>query len=569
MDNIPLPAHRDFTVDNYIALAGGIGVSVTEKASAILTYCTSDDYIEVTDSIVLSDDAVILPCKVDIIDSLAPIIMSATLIDSVKAGARDELTVVFSETIETVAEAEPFNFYKTTQGIVYEATLSVLSQSNATGVFDVLSVTGTSEIVQGDSIRIDWALTNKIGDGLGNSQDNPANIRREINVILVEEGLKLATGIYFDNNADGKIDSIFIGIYGEIENYIDELMKEIVLPDYRDFTVNNAQYTTGGIGVDVSEGNAATLTFVNDDDVIKILNKVVLPDSMIILAAEVKVIDSIAPVIMSASYVTTITYEQVGSTITLVNSGSDTLDVVLSETVETITRDMPFKFYCTSQSMDYDAELAVVSQNANLGRFTVTSLTGVSRISVGDSIRVNWVYSNNVYDAIGNNQDNPKNIRRLIDVRVEKDTIYVPLDFKLIPKATILDLSSKKGINLNGIKHIPEISQVLQYMEQEGDGYIGLMIITLEPVPIENVSNQDSYTGILHIYDAVGNEVALDIPMGFDENTKQLIGLWNGRNTLDRIVGPGGYVAVMPVNFYLSGKLSHSKTIQKTIGVQE
>jgi len=569
MDNIDLPAHRDFIVDNYMALAGGIGITVTEKASAILTYCTDEDYIEVADTVELSDDAILLPCKVDIIDSIAPVIMSATLIDSVKDGARDELTVVFSETIETVTESEPFEFYKTTQGILYDVTLSVLSQSNATGVFEVLAVTGTGEIVQGDSIRIEGFLTDKIGDGLGNVQGNPANIRREITVILVEEGLKLTTGIYFDNNADGKVDSIFIGVYGEIEDYIDDLMKEIVLPDYRDFTVLNAQYTTGGIGLDVSEGNSATLTFVNDDDVIKILNKVILPDSMIILPAEVTVIDSVAPVIVSASYVTTIIYEQQGSTISLVNSGSDTLDVVLSETVEKITKDMPFKFYRTAESKEYDAELAVVSQNSNLGRFTVTSVSGVSRISEGDSIRVNWIYTNNVYDALGNNQDNPKNIRRLIDVRVEKDTIYVPLNFTLIPRATILNVNSKEEIDLSEIKDMGELQEVFQSLPEGEKGYIGVMIITLTPDPVENVSNQDSYTGTLHIFDAVGNEVARDIPMGYHEKTKRLIGLWNGRNTLGRIVGPGGYAAVIPVDFYFNGKKSRRETFGKTIGVKE
>ena len=72
-----------------------------------------------------------------------------------------------------------------------------------------------------------------------------------------------------------------------------------------------------------------------------------------------------------------------------------------------------------------------------------------------------------------------------------------------------------------------------------------------------------------HIFDAVGNEIARNIPMGYHEKTKQLIGLWNGRNTLGRIVGPGGYAAVIPVEFKFNGKVSHRATFTRTIGIRE
>jgi hypothetical protein len=388
-------------------------------------------------------------------------------------------------------------------------------------------------------------------DVLGNNQDNPKNIRREINVKVVEKGMKVEQGVYFDNNADGYVDSIFISISGKkVAEHVDSLMKEILLPPYRDFTVNAYSYSTGGIAVDVTEKNTTITTYVTEKDTIVVHKEVLFSDGESLVPSKVTAIDSIAPIIMSAHLRDS-----------LKSGARDELDVVFSENVGAITPDQPFKFLRVNPASNYDATLSVISQNTNFGRFEVLSLTGVTSIETGDSIWIHWIYDNNVVDEPGNNQDNLENRRRVITV--EK----IPDDIDIIIKSLIYDPDEVLTVP-DHFYLIPQLKKVLEETGT-GSGHQGIMIITAVPDPMEKYTEFDSLSGRISLFDPLGNTVISNDEMGYDSKGKQLVYIWRGDNEQERQVGPGGYAAIIPCARYCAGYKRQTWNKRATVGVRE
>ncbi len=363
----------------------------------------------------------------------------------------------------------------------------------------------------------------------------------------------LHEAIYFDNDAQGFVDSIFIGLSGnKIEENLDELMDEITLPNHREFKVTDYRYVYDGIALNVTEGASIPQTYVTWEDFLLIADTVFLQNGGWLLPTSdtVRIIDSIAPIIMKASLIDSVVTMMNGTTDSLTGLGTDELTVIFSETVEALTEARPFKYYSNGEAKEFSATLSLLSQNANMGRFKVDALYGVPSIVDQDSIWVNWALAGNVYDAIGNEQDNLKNIRRPIDVTVVNVLIKGP--YKLILKATQLD--PDEGLALpDYFTGNFDIMEMLEYVSVEGDGdYKGIMIIMLEPDVLENAPDVQGYAATLSLYDGVGNTILRDVDMAYIGKTKSLVYLWDGRNKQGRYVGPGGYLATTAID-YLDG----------------
>jgi len=553
MNKLVLPSHREFIVGTYALVSGGIGVYVTENAPATLTYVTDEDIIVNADTIILSQDAMILPYSVKVIDSLAPVIMTATFVDSMKEGARDELTVTLSENAEAITRDKPFKYYSIADSKTYDGTLSVISQTGAVGVFELVSLDGVLRILDGDSIRIHWIYDSNVKDALGNDQNNAKNIRREINVKVVEKGMAIESGVYFDNTADGKIDSIFVGITGKkVEEHVDDLKPFIELPEFRKFTIDDYRYSTGGIAFDVTEGNTTIMTHVTAEDVIRITQEKVFPDGESVVKSEAPAVDSVAPVIIKADFVDS-----------LKETAQDELTIIFSENVEAITPDKPFEFYNLGNGSEFFAVLRVLSQSANRGVFEVLSIEGASAIENGDSIRIYWIYDVNVYDALGNNQDNEKNRRVEIAVNI------IPDKYDLIPEALIYNADNEFSMPAN-FYDIAELEEVLTNTAVGNGMHKGITVITLKPDDTTKVTEDDSLSGKISIFDAVGNPIIINRKLGFDKARTRLVYIWDGRNELGRHVGPSGYVAVMPCTFYHKGKFKWDLPAKSlVVGVKE
>lgn len=580
-DKIPLPAHRQLQVNSSKVLAAGFGYSVTEKMADIQTYVTDKDVIEIKDTIKITADIAIVPCNVMIEDSMAPVIMKASFVDSVKQGSRDELTVILSEPVTSITGTNPFVYLYTAQQQAYDGSLNLIGQNGATGLFSVLSVTSTAKTIKdGDSIRINWNIPNKVSDNVGNAQDNPNNIRRPIAVSVVEEGLKMEKAVYFDKNADGHVDSIYLQIYGDkVKDHVADVVKVLKLPAYRNLAINQSLYTTGGIGLRVTEQSSEIRTYVTDQDIAVIENKVVLPDSVIILPASVKIQDAMAPVIMTADVIDSMIYViKDDATDSLTTLGTDELFVVFSEPVDKILPSAPFNLYATQKNnKEYEIEVSVKSQAGNTVQFIIKSVTGENSVMNGDSIRIYASSQKNVSDTLGNNQSNPGNVKRVVNVQIIVKKILIALPFDLIMKATLFEPG--REYDLSTIAGVPEIQEMLKTVARRGSGkYKDIMIITIEPDNSKNLFKENEYlTGELAgMYDALGNVILSGgKQMYYYKPWKKLIYIWDGRNTGGRMVGSSTYIVFAKAerkargNLTYLGKFQTEWALKKPVGVVE
>jgi hypothetical protein len=99
-------------------------------------------------------------------------------------------------------------------------------------------------------------------------------------------------------------------------------------------------------------------------------------------------------------------------------------------------------------------------------------------------------------------------------------------------------------------------------LRQEWNRTGGGVIIVAQPK--EDVRRAVSLSGTVSIYDIVNNPVATDLPMKPDDETKQLFLVWDGRNSRQRKVATGTYVAVVTIN--QDGKPEEESTVR--IGVK-
>ncbi len=383
----------------------------------------------------------------------------------------------------------------------------------------------------------------------------------------------LTKGIYFDNTADGFVDSISIELYGtKIKDNIDELVEIITLPEHRKFTVQDYSYISEGIALNVSEGADKPQTYVTDKDILEISDTLLLKNGGYLLPTSnpIRIIDSIAPIIMSASLIDSVVIINNGQQDSLTELGRDELTVIFSENVEKITKEKPFIYYSNDAQKTFEAKLKVLSQKDNQGVFHVRELYGVESVKNGDSIRIQWALSDNVYDANKNYQENPENIRRPIDVTtltvIQKGPYELELQGTLFDPDIALTLPDE-FLNNN------EIKEMLLNFKINNDGeHEGIMVITLTPNNTDNVPDNECYSGLITIYDAVGNEVIVQQEMAYLNNSKNLVYLWDGRNKNDRRVGPGAYLALVVITWYPDGfdNDSGKKDIQRLIiGVRE
>ncbi len=345
----------------------------------------------------------------------------------------------------------------------------------------------------------------------------------------VSQSVETLRGIYYDRNADGYIDSINVDINGYFSSSdLGELVSAITLPPHRGFTLNSSSVISNGVALIVTEDNSKLpATDVTSLDVLTIA-QVTLPHGGYVVERTVDIIDSVAPVIESA---TLLDYDY--------DSLADTLTVIFSESIRlSDTKHQPFYFRNPQNGIQYYAYLNKTQPGQNSATFWVQYLNGVNNepilsIEQGDSIWINHAPVHSVLDEVYNIQDNPLNVRRLLDVQIK----YKPYEL-IISGTTILDL-------LNPVVIPPFIFQLdgLDNTIQTG------MIIIIKPNNPYNLTTGETLSGTLSIFDPVGNSVISEEDMGFYDgggniNNLGLYYVWDGRNSNDRTVGSGNYLAV-------------------------
>ncbi len=551
---LTLPSFRGFTVNSSGVATGGFYVKVTEDNNHDpATYVTNDDKIEVA-SVVLNTGGQVQAATVDIVDKVAPIIhwqeRAAILTDYQMSGRSDTLIVKFSETVRSTSADEPFYFFDVVGGSNYTVTLMTAGLPDPDRMlFEVVSVSGTME--DGDSLWIHE--TDRICDTVGNYQNNTNNIKRRLYIDKVNGTVVFDCAYYFDNAGDGFVDSIYVKSTTDIEGGYTEVMvdevvdKALTLPVFRNFTINNSGLTSGGFYLDVTESTTNPTTYVTSDDKLEI-KQTTLSNGGNVPAKSITLYDKVAPLIhWDAKSALAVVHQD--------ESVTDTLFVTFSEPVKNVSASMPFRFLSIQNATAYTATLSALDQPSNdKMAFAVQSLSGIDKMRDGDSI---WIYEGDRVgdeckdesgNTVTNYQNNTKNTKR----RLYVETRLLP--FTLIPVAVSpLSISgidkSDKYIIPDKYIHLLEEQGVfndLKLQKNDNGKYVG-MIINVVPDHHENVFESFELKGNVTILDPVGNKLIEKIKMGWDDEKKRLIFVWNVKNINGRYVGPGMYLSLIEI----------------------
>ncbi len=412
--NIRLPVWRNFSPNFQIILPAdnAVVLLVDENRGIPVTSVTGDDIIRFTE-VILPDGGKVMESQLTPIDNVAPVLQAAQLISY--GGVVDSLRVVFSETVRPFSHNRPFLFRKPS-GVSYLIYLSAVTLTDSITVGIPNSISYMSE---GDSvwINIDASIT----DNPGNIQLNPLNRRVFLEMLQYDDIITFSEASYYDQDADGFIDSITISTSGPLtEGNLGGILSMTSLPDYRNFTTVNRYLEDSTIVLIVQENRDEPNTAVNENDRIT-LAQGVIAGRILVLGTSVLVQDRVAPVILWAH-------------LDAHDVGEDSVLIRFSEPVAAINNERPFRFLRPGTD-EYEVSLRAVFQD-NEGRYTgeVTSVQ-LDSIMIGDSVWINSVAS--VGDNLSNIQSNPLNRR-------------VPLTINLLDFPVVLTHAAYFDMNEDG-----------------------------------------------------------------------------------------------------------------------
>lgn len=225
-------------------------------------------------------------------------------------------------------------------------------------------------------------------------------------VLAHNESIYFSRAVYYDNDADGFIDSIVLRHNGPITNSdISTLRQNIRLPAWRNFSTNFRLLLPDEATVVllVEENRDNPVTSVTSDDYIRFI-EVILPGGGKVMENGLTPIDSVAPVLQSAQL---ISYGEI----------VDSLRVVFSERIRPFNHNRPFLFR-SPQGYSY----LVYLQSVTLIDSILSGIPNdVSFMNPGDSV---WINTDAlITDIPGNSQRNPANRRVLLEKLIFNDII--------------------------------------------------------------------------------------------------------------------------------------------------
>ncbi len=413
--NIRLAAWRNFSPNFRIILPAEntVVLLVDENRDIPVTSVTGDDNIRFLE-VILPGGGMVMETQLTPVDSVAPVLQAVQLISY--GGIVDSLRGILSEKVDPVGFNRPFLFRKPS-GVSYLIYLSsvTLTDSILIGIPNDISY-----MSEGDSVWINTAAS--VTDNAGNIQQNPKNRRVLLERLLFDEIITFTGASYYDQNADGFIDSITISTSGPVrESNLSNILSLTSLPEFRNFTIVSQYLEENTIVLIVQENRDEPNTAVTDSDRI-VLAQGVISGTILVLGVNVLVQDRVAPVILWAH-------------LDAHDVGEDSVLIRFSEPVVSISNERPFRFLRPGAD-EYEVTLRAVFQD-NEGRYTgeVISVQQDS-IMIGDSVWINTTAS--IGDNLSNIQSNPLNRR-------------VPLTINLLDFPVVLTQAAYFDMNEDGL----------------------------------------------------------------------------------------------------------------------
>lgn len=404
---------------------------------------------------------------------------------------------------------------------------------------DLKSASWTKEFERdiADPVRGDNALQHQMLDSIIVIYRNPKlplDTMRLSVPFSISKTLKFPAATYNDRNADGFIDSIFIGVSGLFSSQDLNTLKDLItLPDYRNFTIDSMESANGGLVYYVKDGLAVPQTYVTGKDIIQ-LKQGLLPAGGLVAGGTINVRDKMAPVINTAQLV--------------VSAAGDSVRVTFSEPVQSFSSSQPFLFRKpdgSSIEVFLDAD-GILSNAGSVYTARIRQVKDNKYVSTGDSIWINTAAG--ITDTAGNVQLASGNRRVQMSVK------QIPYD--VVPRVINNPLSPSVAIPPVVIDAYVEAGRPLPPKNRG-------MVIAVEPED-GNLRPGVKLSGKASIYDVVKNPIIENKPMV--EKNGYLYFVWDGINNKGRKVAAGTYVAILSITDNQSPPVTKNKIIR--IGVK-
>ncbi|KMQ49993.1 hypothetical protein CHISP_3082 [Chitinispirillum alkaliphilum] len=455
--------------------------------------------------------------RFDVIDSIGPLITSATLVERLTPGV-DTIIASFSESINPESlRGETLLLRKA--GFDYEIPLNVISAISEDGrVRFIIEDNGELSPAEHDLLRFNPG--SGVRDARHGATVHPENRPVALNMRQVPPGIDSA--FYYDTNADGIVDNVIIWLNKE-ENISN-------LTFTFSWTLGN---TTGEISGEAHSYGDNSVIAVNVRDAFNnsVDNQtsgnmtVTINSTDYDRAVTGTVRDRAAPVITNAVY-------EFGEG----ENRIDTLTVVFSESVmENQLTATPFSFI--SPITGYQLELGYLGRGSGGSyRFSVNStLESFVFPNNGDSIFINP--NSGVRDGDENIQNNPANRRVPLEVRDP------PINLRLIVGP------SPVRVGADGV-----------YLPSTGRSHEGLIIQIIgdNTQIFENINAKLD----LAIYDKLGNIVYTAPPEAQERSNNGIVMTWDLRNRNGRFVSEGTYLLIANVTNLDAGRVILSERVK-------
>lgn len=434
--------------------------------------------------------------------------------------------------------------YMTHEGLSETTDASLTIQSSSLGdqidvplTYDQGVFVGTFTRALGSSPTADNMLQHALIDSLVFLWDNPElplDSFRESRIVIAYDPVTIESSTYLDTDGDGYIDIVRVETaqpFNPLE--IDSLTADrFTFPAQRALTFQDIQVhsDTSGFDILVNQSTSAALNTAIDPtaDSLRILRYEIGPFQDYIEKGSYPIRDSIAPVIVSATYYPNTDKDK-----------SDSLVVKFSEPVPSINTNSPFTFR-TSDGTTYTMVLSSGRDGGSSYTFEILSINpGETIPSAGDTVGL--AGPNILRDNNGNIQDNPAKTVLL--------QVQYP-DFE--PKAYATP--NPFVIGESSTMTIPGIGEV-------GSGTMVVLQVA-HPQQSAEAKIDDTKTRFA-IYDAVGNLVTDKVQRGLDGSNYYFH--WDGRNHNDRLVGSGTYLGIVSITLRDGNE---KKTKRVKIGVK-
>jgi hypothetical protein len=218
--------------------------------------------------------------------------------------------------------------------------------------------------------------------------------------------VNLREATYFDNAANGFIDSIFVSfdISGDISRETgEEILSYLTLAPERNFEIIESEWNENGVGLRVKENRDIPRTHIIEGDTI-VLAEGTLRNGGVVYASTVTAQDKVAPVILNE-----------GAWLYEDSRAEDTVVIEFSEPLAPVTASGdPFE---SRRGADpYRMFLAPEYQDEHQVVFSLNYTSPVSHPLHGDSLRINPA-RDIIRDREGNVQENSENVERKLRVR--------------------------------------------------------------------------------------------------------------------------------------------------------